>query len=618
MITTFGFFKRIFLLALLVMFGLTAEAQVRDGVEKMTLKGAMGERFDANLEQWLVTAPYANPGMLQMYARRNDPHQIKMKWYGEFTGKYLTSAALCYTMQPDERLKRAIDYVVAELAKVQDTDGYLGVWPDEKKLTGIARGGHGKTWDAWSHYHNMLGLYYCYLLMGNEQAKDVLLKAADCLYNHFYVQKNIIDEDKDGTDAAIGHIFALLYQLTNDKRHLDMVHLTLSTFETEQGGDYYRAGLENKPFYQMKRRRWECLHAIETIREYARISGLEAYEKSFANIWRGVQQYDRHNTGGFSSGEAACGNPYDTRAIETCCTIAWMALSVDMLEMTNDSRIADELELSTWNGFLGAQHPSGRFSTYNTPMMGDKKASADDIVFQAIAGSSELNCCSVNAPRGFGMLSQWGMYVDDNVLTVNYYGASETTLRTPAGKEVVVEQTGGYPFGGDINLKIKTKGLETLRLRIPEWSKQTKVVRNGKAIDGVECGKYLDLTDLKGTESITINFDMTPHFWYGESNLAGRVSVYSGPVLLTLDQRFDGAAYQSDIAIDPATLKLEAAAPGDTLYPQPYLVVKATDAEGNAVTLCDFASAGQTGTLYTTWLKDAGKGTKVPEAKKWR
>lgn len=606
---------------LVVMFLLVSNvshAQVRDQVEYMRLKGAMGERFDANYEQWLVTAPYANPGMLQMYARRNDPHQIMVKWYGEFAGKYLTSAVLCYTMHPNERLKRAIEYVVSELAKVQDEDGYLGVWPDDQKLTGIAPGGHGKTWDAWSHYHNMLGLYYCYRLMDNEQAKDVLLKAADCLYNHYYVHKNIIDEDKDGTDAAIGHIFALLYQMTNDSRHLDMVHLTLSTFESQQGGDYYRAGLDNIPFYQMKRRRWECLHAIETIREYARISGLSSYEQSFANIWRSVQQYDRHNTGGFSSGEAACGNPYDTRAIETCCTIAWMTLSVDMLEMTNDSRIADELELSTWNGFLGAQHPSGRFSTYNTPMLGDKKASADDIVFQAIAGSSELNCCSVNAPRGFGMLSQWGMYVAEDVLTVNYYGASETSLRTPTGQVVTIEQTGSYPFGGDINLKLKTKGVKSLRLRIPEWSKHTKVVRNGRVVDNVECGQYLELSNVKATETITINFDMTLHFWYGERNLEGRFSVYSGPILLTLDQRFDIDAYGKDIAIDSATLKFESGTPLDGLYPQPYLVVRAIDDNGRAITLCDFASAGQTGTLYTTWLKEASGGNRKPEAKKWR
>ena len=353
----------------------------------------------------------------------------------------------------------------------------------------------------------------------------------------------------------------------------------------------------------MKRRRWECLHAIETIYEMARLTGVEDYKTSFENIWRSIQLFDRHNTGGFSSGEAACGNPYDTRAIETCCTIAWMALSVDMLNMTSDSRIADELELSTWNGFLGAQHPSGRMFTYNTPMLGDKKASADDIVFQAIAGSSELNCCSVNAPRGFGMIGQWGMYVDDKSLTVNYYGASETTLRTPAGKAVEVSQMGGYPFDGDIALKIKSKGVETLRLRIPAWSKSTKVLRNGKDLGAVKCGEYLVLEDVKGTENITIKFDMTLHFWHGERNLTGRVSVYSGPILLTLDQRFDAQAYSNDTTIDPASIKLERTTSSNTLFPQPHLLVKATDNQGHTFVLCDFASAGQTGTYYTTWLR---------------
>lgn len=587
----------------LCLFGVAAHAQLRTDVERMTLRGVMGERMEANNEQWLLTAPYSNPGMLEMYARRNDNHQIIMKWYGEFSGKYLTSAVLCYSMNRDDRLRKSIEYVVEHLAKYQDKDGYLGVWPDDQKLTGIAPGGHGKTWDAWSHYHNMLGLYYCYHIMGNELAKEVMLKAADCLYNHFFVQGNIIDEDKDGTDAAIGHIFTLLYQMTNDPRHREMIDLTFATFASEQGGDYYRSGLADVPFYQMKRRRWECLHAIETIREMARITGEGDYEKSFANIWRGVQQFDRHNTGGFSSGESACGNPYDTRAIETCCTIAWMALCIDMLDMTHDSRIADELELSTWNAFIGAQHPSGRHFTYNTPMLGDKKASAHNIVFQAIAGSSELNCCSVNGPRGFGMLSQWGMYVDEGVLTINYYGASETTLRTPAGKSVEVEQSGSYPFGGDISLKIKGKGLKTLRLRIPAWSKGTKVVRNGKPVADGEAGEYLELSDVKGSESITLEFDMTPHFWNGDSNLAGRVSVYSGPILLALDQRFDSAAYRNDVAIDPATLKLESVTTDDTLFPQPALLVKASDAKGNSVTLCDFATAGQAGTYYTTWLQ---------------
>ena len=602
-ITTHNFFKTLFILAIFLISGSVASAQSRSTLERMTLGGVMGERVKATTEQWLLTAPYANPGMLEMYSRRNDKHQIMMKWYGEFTGKYLTNAALCYAMQRDERLREVINYVVSELAKAQDKDGYLGVWPDDQKLTGIAPGGHGKTWDAWSHYHNMLGLYYCYHILGNDQAREVMLKAADCLYDHFYVKGNLIDEDKDGTDSAIGHIFALLYEMEGDERYRDMVDLTFGTFASEQGGDYYRAGLESIPFYQMKRRRWECLHAIETIYEMVRLTGEQNYKTSFENIWRSIQQNDRHNTGGFSSGEAACGNPYDTRAIETCCTIAWMALSVDMLNMTRDSRIADELELSTWNGFLGAQHPSGRMFTYNTPMLGDKKASADDIVFQAIAGSSELNCCSVNAPRGFGMIGQWGMYVDDRALTINYYGESNTVLRTSGGRCVEVSQSGGYPYAGDIAMKIKSKDVETIRLRIPAWSKSTKVLRNGKDLGVVKCGEYLVLENVKGVENITINFDMTPHFWRGERNLAGRVSVYAGPILLTLDQRFDTKSYADDPTIEPESITLERATSQNTLYPQPHLLVRATDAQGHTFVLCDFSSAGQTGTYYTTWLR---------------
>jgi DUF1680 family protein len=76
-----------------------------------------------------------------------------------------------------------------------------------------------------------------------------------------------------------------------------------------------------------------------------------------------------------------------------------MAITIDYLQLTGDSRAADDLELTTLNGGLGAQHPSGRWFTYNTPMDGVREASAHTIVFQSRAGTPELNCCSVNGPR---------------------------------------------------------------------------------------------------------------------------------------------------------------------------------------------------------------------------
>ena len=72
--------------------------------------------------------------------------------------------------------------------------------------------------------------------------------------------------------------------------------------------------------------------------------GSERYYRAFTNIWHSILQSDRHVTGGFSSVEAAHGNPFDPRPIETCATIAWMCLTIDMLRLTEDARAADELE----------------------------------------------------------------------------------------------------------------------------------------------------------------------------------------------------------------------------------------------------------------------------------
>lgn len=80
----------------------------------------------------------------------------------------------------------------------------------------------------------------------------------------------------------------------------------------------------------------------------------EKYRNTVDKIWHSVAEGDRHNTGGITSGEGFIDSSYTTGPIETCCTVARTAFSLDLLRMTGNPQVADEIEWSTLNSALGA------------------------------------------------------------------------------------------------------------------------------------------------------------------------------------------------------------------------------------------------------------------------
>ena len=281
------------------------------------------------------------------------------------------------------------------------------------------------------------------------------------------------------------------------------------------------------------------------------LTGDDDYRRAFEHIWQSIARYDRHNTGGFSSGERAKGNPYDPGAIETCCTIAWIALSIDMLRLTGCSTVADEIELATFNGYLGAQPPSGRWWTYNTPMDGQRRAFYHDYNFQCLAGSPEINCCSANAARGLGMLSEWALMTCADGVTLNYYGPGGFTVATPAGQPLTLTQETDYPLRGQVVVRVVLTRPErfALRLRLPQWSARTRLAINGEAITPLTPGAYAEVDRLwQDGDVIALTLDLSFHFWAGEQECVGLASLYRGPLLLTYDQRYN--------AMDPDALPI--------------------------------------------------------------
>lgn len=597
--------------------------------------GVIGKRIEANINNWIKRAPADNPGMLEMFERRDiKPPLHLLPWSGEFVGKYLISGILALRMSEDPELEKTLRQVVNGMIDLQTDDGYLGPFPQEQRLNGHCYWDPESLeshWDLWGHYNIMLALLLWNEYTGDQRALRTAVKAADLICNTFLdSEMEVIDAAFPNQNGAISHVLLLLHRKTGNERYLKLAEDILTDYKI--AGDYIEKALQGADYYQIRApgkmrdggAHWEALHILQGVAEYYLISGREKYRKAFLHHWYSIHKTDIHNTGAFSTNERAVGNPYEEGYIETCCTVAWIHMTLDALRLAADTKMADTLEHALLNAMAGSQHPSGHWWTYNTPMEGRKHPSYVTINFQTRDASPELNCCSVNAPRSLGCLGEWALMQADNALVVNYFGPMEATLKLASGDSIRLIQETNYPIDGQVNLRIKgARGKPMpLWLRIPAWSQQASIKVNDKTAKHAVAGSYYKLTrKWKDTDRITLELDMPIRYLKGAMRFEDHVSIYRGPILLAFDPRFNPTIAEShppdgwvipwtepmppidEVLISDATLMPQNAREyGAGLY-RPWVLVNLPIAENNEVILCDFATAGFPGTSYRTWLE---------------
>ena len=577
--------------------------------------GPVGARIDGNVDNWLLRAPQANPGMLEMFRLRDrQPAPQLVPWAGEFVGKYLISAVQALRMTDDPRLFPQVSNVVAAFISTQAEDGYLGPFPQEVRLL--------KNWDLWGHYHAISALVLWHQYTSDPAPLGAARKAADLVCRTYLdTGRRVFDAGDPEMNMSIITAMAMLYQITSEPRYLRMAHEVEKDWE--RAGDYLRAGLDGREYFQSPRPRWESLHDLQGLFELWRITGEPRYREAFIHHWRSIRRWDRRNTGAFSAGEQATGNPFSPAPIETCCTVAWMALTLDYLRLTGDPLAADDLEFATLNGGLGAQHFSGRWWTYNTPMDGVREASSHTIVFQARAGTPELNCCSVNGPRVLGLLGQWAMMSENGAVVLNSFLPGTFTLLN--GKsEIRLVMDRDYPQSYSQRIRIaKIAGMQkewTLRLRIPAWSTNTGLRANfGGLPPHIAAGSYLDIRrHWKSGDELVLDFDFHLRTVAGANEAAGKVSLYRGPLLLAYDQAYNTfdedkipalnlrrlSEVRTIVPSSPEVIRLQTREKSylSTLQPPVFVQIDLPTPGASVLRLVDFASAGAQGSRYRSWL----------------
>ncbi|MBQ8612406.1 MAG: glycoside hydrolase family 127 protein [Oscillospiraceae bacterium] len=577
--------------------------------------GKSGKVLRTHEKVWVQRILADDPNLFGAFADREGNTLFKTMWHGEFPGKLLTGLALLYTMTGDETTRRTGDALADGLINTQAADGYLGPWCAARRFEGctdndFSHWGDWDTygrWDTWGHYHCIYGLYRWYLLTGRQDCLCACTRALDLIYEHFIAAgRSLVLQNWAECNLAIGHAFALLYRETGKPEYLQAAKHIVHTEWDAEYFDYYtrkklccgwlRAAQSGIPFGRSGQPRWEGLYSLQTLAALYEVTRDTQYRDAACALWQDMAATDRHNTGSFGTGEGATGDVYGAGS-ETCNTVAWTAFSTDVLRMTRDPRIADELELSLFNAAFGSLLAGERNFTYMNDSDGSRTPAREVLKEQSFEGARDMSCCQANGTRGLAQAADWALLCEKDTMWLNWYGACRMHC-TVQDTAVQLEQQTAYPEQGAVRIVLHpAQPVEfTLQLRIPQWSQHTSLLLNGSPCPDVRPGSYYTLKRVwQAEDTLTLTLDMSPHFW--PHTQQQKFSVYRGPLLL---------ARRTQDKTVPRRFSAESFADAVQLQTDALTAWQVTDSSGKPCLFTDYYTAGKDGGSFTSWIDAEG------------
>lgn len=611
------------------------------------LKGRLGERLDAMIERHVsatdadyITAPFM------------EKTETKFWWQTEFWGKWMHSAVPYSAYSGNEALKASMARGIDRMLASQEECGYIGNYPDPLRC--------GEGWDVWGIKYTLMGLMHYHDLAsraggekGEAEAKRAL-SAAKRLCD--YVIAEIGPGGRRGRElwqtgnwsgyasSSILEPVVWLYRRTGEVKYLDFAsYIVKGMTEPENGPRLLDLALKgasvadrNSPDFKAgngwtyvcrhgRSKAYEMMSCYQGILDYVEAkkeqgSG-DGEEKLLADLRKAatmtaedIVKEEINLAGGCACSEAWFHGarkqhlPY-VRLQETCVTTTWMRLCERLLEMTDDTKWADQLERTFYNAYLAAMKADGSEFAGYTPLTGNRYHGQHHCYMHT-------DCCTANGPRGFLCFLKELFTTRDDKATFNFYASALVKGELSGGRKVAFDMYSLYPRADYARIVSHTEGAGSvpLRLRVPAWSAKTTVKLNGKALDGVAAGGYFVIDrEWKLGDVVEVQFDMpvVSHV------MAGHVAFTRGPVLLARDSRFrdgdmtepfrrgmaDGRKMDSFAAVrvptDDMWMAFSATLPMGSHHENP------EGALPTAVFFCDYASAGNTWTrdnYYRTWF----------------
>ncbi|MBR6470234.1 MAG: glycoside hydrolase family 127 protein [Victivallales bacterium] len=505
------------------------------------------------------------------------------RWRCEFWGKIIRGAIYTYRATRDAALRKALDETVEELIQAADKTGCISSYPVDKQT---------QDWDIWGRKYVAVGLAdYCLEVEARPEVVEALRRHILALAAQVKASGKPLGDFGWHEGLAASSIMGAVVQTARLSGDSKVLAFAKEIYQSgcSSRGDVYDAALKGvPPEYIGNGKAYEMTSCFDSALELYRETGDPRCLKAARAYWKAVRDTEIFVTGMAGAkdtwGEYWYNGHYTQLRDnvggmgETCIAATWVKFCMQLLSVTGEAEIADELERTLYNGIAGAMTPDGSWWSHLNPYplagKGWRQRAGDQL-----PGFGE-DCCLAQGPTGLALAPYIAVMTHDAGITVNLY--EECQCRIALGDQAVckLDIRGDYARKGQVALAVTMSSPKKfeLRLRIPAWSgARTAVAVNGKPVKGVQAG-YLCLNRVwKNGDRVEVQFDMAMQV-IDAFDGSKRFALQRGPLVLAQDSRLG----KVDEPFQPVGGKV-VMAPKDI-----FLAYQFKD----GTTVCDYASAG--------------------------
>ena len=467
--------------------------------------------------------------------------------------KWIEAASYSLLQKPDPDLEARLDEVIETIKDAQYPDGYLNTYftlkaPD-KKWTNLQ-----EAHELYCAGHMIEAAVANYEATGKTVLLDTMKRMADHIYQRFVVE---------GHPGYPGHpeielALMRLYHATGEEKYKELSAHFINVrgvdpdyFVKEaaaKGWQVWGMEAEDRTYAQNQMPVRDMTkatgHAVRAVYLYSGMADLAAETgdkdliKACRTLWDNITTQQMYITGGIGStvhGEAFTKDydlPNATAYAETCASIGLIFFARRMLELEADGRYADVMERALYNTVLAGMQLDGQRFFYVNPLEvvpgisgvvpGYRHALPQRPKWYGCA------CCPPNVSRTIASIAKYAWGLKDETVYSHLFLGGELDLTKELGARITVETR--YPYEGKVKYHIEGAPIR-MAIRIPEWSRHTKLLVNGVPITVWPYKGYQYISDA---QTIELYLDMDPVRVYASSRVAsdsGLTAVMRGPLV---------------------------------------------------------------------------------------